>query len=161
MVRKGFTIVELLIVIVVIGILATLVIVGYKGAEQKAYDSSLQADLKDMGDQFDIFRTKSGALDQYPKTTTDLATLELKASKSAYITSIPANAIVCVSSDGKSFAIVSQSKSGNIFMTTQNGFSAYTQAASTFTASGTCPALGLNYVTSGWSSGAWSSWLGG
>ncbi len=42
---KGFTIVELLIVIVVIGILATLVIVTFAGIQKKARDSKRQTDI--------------------------------------------------------------------------------------------------------------------
>ena len=43
--QSGFTIVELLIVIVVIGILATLVIVTFTGIQQKARDSKRKTDL--------------------------------------------------------------------------------------------------------------------
>lgn len=42
---KGFTIVELLIVIVVIGILATLVIVTFTGIKEKARDSKRKNDI--------------------------------------------------------------------------------------------------------------------
>ncbi len=42
---RGFTIVELLIVIVIIGILASLVIVVYNGIQQRANDASRNADL--------------------------------------------------------------------------------------------------------------------
>ncbi|MEJ0072565.1 MAG: prepilin-type N-terminal cleavage/methylation domain-containing protein [Candidatus Saccharibacteria bacterium] len=42
---RGFTIVELLIVIVVIGILATLVIVTFTGIQQKARDSKRKTDV--------------------------------------------------------------------------------------------------------------------
>lgn len=42
---QGFTIVELLIVIVVIGILATLVIVTFTGVQKKARDSQRQTDI--------------------------------------------------------------------------------------------------------------------
>jgi prepilin-type N-terminal cleavage/methylation domain-containing protein len=44
--RAGFTIVELLIVIVVIGILAALVIVTYNGIQQKARDTERKTDIK-------------------------------------------------------------------------------------------------------------------
>ena len=44
--RGGFTIVELLIVIVVIGILAALVIVTYNGIQQKARDTERKTDIK-------------------------------------------------------------------------------------------------------------------
>jgi len=43
--RSAFTIVELLVVIVVIGILAAITIVSYTGVSQKAIASSLQSDL--------------------------------------------------------------------------------------------------------------------
>ena len=44
--REGFTIVELLIVIVVIGILATITIVAYNGVQQRARDSRRQNDAR-------------------------------------------------------------------------------------------------------------------
>lgn len=44
--QTGFTIVELLIVIVVIGILAAITIVAYNGIQQRAYEASLQSDLR-------------------------------------------------------------------------------------------------------------------
>ena len=40
--QKGFTIVELLIVIVVIAILATITIVAYNGVSQRAKESATQ-----------------------------------------------------------------------------------------------------------------------
>lgn len=43
--RRGFTIVELLIVIVVIGILATVVIVAFRGVQQSARDNSVLSDV--------------------------------------------------------------------------------------------------------------------
>ena len=44
--NRGFTIIELLIVIVVIGILAALVIVTYNGIQQKARDTERKTDIK-------------------------------------------------------------------------------------------------------------------
>jgi prepilin-type N-terminal cleavage/methylation domain-containing protein len=43
--RKGTTLVELLIVVVVIGTLATIAIPKYSGAKEKAYVAAMQADL--------------------------------------------------------------------------------------------------------------------
>ena len=53
--QSGFTIVELLIVIVVIGILAALVVTTYGGIQAKARDSKRQADLQALQTQIEAF----------------------------------------------------------------------------------------------------------
>lgn len=53
--QSGFTIVELLIVIVVIGILATLVIVTFSGIQQKARDTKRQTDITALASQLEVF----------------------------------------------------------------------------------------------------------
>ena len=52
---SGFTIVELLIVIVVIGILAALVIVTYNGIQQKARDTERKTDIKAVQGQLEAY----------------------------------------------------------------------------------------------------------
>lgn len=71
--RKGFTIVELLIVIVVIGILAAITIVSFNGVANKARVASLQSALESTGKQIEITRTLSG-VDVYPATVPNLPT---------------------------------------------------------------------------------------
>jgi prepilin-type N-terminal cleavage/methylation domain-containing protein len=53
--QKGFTIVELLIVIVVIGILAALVVTTYAGIQAKARDSKRQTDMQALQTQIEGF----------------------------------------------------------------------------------------------------------
>ncbi len=72
--RRGFTIVELLIVIVVIGILAAIVIVAYNGITQRAHVAALQSDLSGAASQLEIDNVSNGA---YPA---DLSSAGLKAS---------------------------------------------------------------------------------
>lgn len=48
--HQGFTIVEILIVIVVIGILASVVIIGYLTIQGGAYDATVKADLTKISD---------------------------------------------------------------------------------------------------------------
>lgn len=64
--NKGFTIVELLIVIVVIGILATLVITAYSGIQQKARNSKRQTDLASLQTHLEAFYNDNG---YYPSLT--------------------------------------------------------------------------------------------
>lgn len=59
--KKGFTIVELLVVIVVIGILAAITIVSYTGISQRAITSSLQSDLSNAAQQLKLFQVDNSA----------------------------------------------------------------------------------------------------
>ena len=64
--NQGFTIVELLIVIVVIGILALLVITTYSGIQAKARNSKRQSDVKSLQTQLEAFFSQNG---YYPSLT--------------------------------------------------------------------------------------------
>ncbi len=66
--QKGFTIVELLIVIVVIGILATLVIVTFSGIQQKGRNSQRQTDVNTLATYVSAYYTDKG----YYPTMADL-----------------------------------------------------------------------------------------
>jgi prepilin-type N-terminal cleavage/methylation domain-containing protein len=63
--RSGFTIVELLIVIVVIGILAAIVIIAYNGISAKSYDAQLKSDLENAYKQLAVDNINNSA---YPTT---------------------------------------------------------------------------------------------
>lgn len=56
----GFTIVELLVVIVVIGILATITVISYTGISQKATIASITSDLDNAFKQFKLFQVING-----------------------------------------------------------------------------------------------------
>ncbi len=58
---KGFTIVELLVVIVVIGILAAITIVSYTGISSKANTASIQSDLNNAKKQLNLYFVDNGA----------------------------------------------------------------------------------------------------
>lgn len=64
--NQGFTIVELLIVIVVIGILALLVITTYSGIQAKARNSKRQTDIQSIQTQVEAFFSQNG---YYPSLT--------------------------------------------------------------------------------------------
>lgn len=58
--NQGFTIIELLIVIVVIGILALLVITTYSGIQAKARNSQRQSDIKNLQTALEGFYQDKG-----------------------------------------------------------------------------------------------------
>ncbi len=57
---SGFTIVELLIVVVVIGILAAIVTVAYTGIQQRAQVSAITSELKQWQKLFEAYRAVNG-----------------------------------------------------------------------------------------------------
>src|SRR5215217_495430 len=58
---SGFTIAELLIVIVVIGILATLVIVTFAGIQQKGRDSQRKTDINAVQSHVEAYYAQTGS----------------------------------------------------------------------------------------------------
>lgn len=64
--QKGFTIVELLIVIVVIAILAAISIVAYRGVQQRAARSVVSADLRNAATSFEMYKADNGS---YPASS--------------------------------------------------------------------------------------------
>lgn len=71
--QKGFTIVELLIVIVVIAILAAITVVAYNGIQSRTKIASVNTDLKSIKTAMLMYRTDYGTLpnnaDWYSGTT--------------------------------------------------------------------------------------------
>jgi prepilin-type N-terminal cleavage/methylation domain-containing protein len=61
--QSGFTIVELLIVIVVIGILAGLVVTTFNGIQQRGRDTERQTDVKALHTQVEAYYAQNG---KYP-----------------------------------------------------------------------------------------------
>ncbi|HET9721974.1 MAG TPA: type II secretion system protein [Candidatus Saccharimonadales bacterium] len=63
--QNAFTIVELLIVIVVIGILAALVVTTYNGIQQKARDTERKTDINALHAHAEAYEAENG---KYPST---------------------------------------------------------------------------------------------
>lgn len=169
----GFTIVELLIVIVVIGILAAISIVAYSGVQNKANDAAIKTDLKNMGSLIEVSKTLNEAV---PQNEAQLSVVGLKAAKRSYGghlvdggTGFKYNGLYCstiASYQPAAFAIVSSSTSTNVYSYANGGVNTYPTASWVGSGWGTiCPAiLGVSAGNSNagiwlYENSIWKSWL--
>lgn len=132
--RSGFTIVELVIVIVVIAILAAIVLLSYRGVTASANDSAVISDLKAFAEQMALNNLTGANFGDSYTTGEKLESLNWKASKSSYDTSVYGNLHFChnlspnpLNADWgtapgtrKNWALIALSKSGNIFYVTDS-----------------------------------------
>ena len=169
--QKGFTIVELLIVIVVIAILAAITIVAFNGVQQRAQASTIQNDLRNIATKLKLFQADNG---RYPSNVTELAAMEFKASKNAYATSstVAVNLGFCTKGDYSGFAVFAMTKSGDRYYVTDSSSPTVDTTGTTWTAgtgtlSNQCAAVGNptnfshGYVASDATTGPWRAWAGG
>jgi general secretion pathway protein G len=171
---SGFTIVELLIVIVVIGILAAISIVAYNGVQNRAADTSVQSDLRNIAKQLEVGKVDSPT-ESYPTNNTTLAAVvNVKANKNSYAITptVGYNLLMCFPtlSNPTDYMLLAQSKSGKKFYIRGSGaITEYTGATSWGgSAASLCDSLvagwtasGAGYAASDTTSGPWRSWAGG
>jgi len=131
--QLGFTIIELIVVIVVISILTSITIVTYVGVKNKAFDTSIQADLKSVAAGLKSYKSATG---NYPTTETQISTMQdstgavitaaiPKISHDGYDVTSPSasgdnvsrNLLICVRSGGTDpqFGIAAYSRSGVVW----------------------------------------------
>ena len=134
--KSAFTIVELLVVIVVIGILAAITVVSYSGVQNKAIVSNLQSELDQNSKQLKMYNVEYGyypsALDEHYCPTTPKADNRycLKASQTT---------ILSYSGGGQVFSLVDTHSTSKIsYKITENSApTAYSVADSFIKTSGT------------------------
>ena len=170
---RGFTIVELLIVIVVIAILAAITIVAYNGIQTRAQDSAVNSDLASIKKKIELYKIDNN--DLYPggsDASSILSTLDIKVTKSAYATTSTTenNVWYCRNATRSLFAVIALSKSGKIFYVTESrGPTQYNGAEAwspTLHNCNTMINLSLGWQYAGYASsdttnGPWRAWVGG
>lgn len=179
--QSGFTIVELLIVIVVIGILAAIVIVAYNGVLNRANDTTVKNDLENISKQLQL-QVANSSNGVGPSIYTAFNFTQ-RVNKSAYMTGTSTvslyNLMVCSNSSTAptQYAIGAISKSGKQFYILAGGgvqeytattwgvnYAAATICTDMSTAAGASTAytvVGAGYSSNDSSAGPWRTWVGG
>ncbi len=83
--RRGFTIVELLIVIVVIAVLAAIVIIAYNGMQQRAQAAALKADFQSIIHKALMYQSATDTMPTYAQYQADTS-VSVKVTSSIYKT---------------------------------------------------------------------------
>jgi len=155
--RQGFTIVELLIVIVVIGILAGITVIAYNGIQNRANDTAIKSDMRNYANRILSFQAETGRLPVGNVNSAPEGIANIKLSKKSYDTTVN-NVYLCVNST--KFAVAGKSKSGSIWAYySDQGIQEYTGTWTVSTA--ICSGLGITgytYSNAHDESNGWFSW---
>ena len=160
----GFTIVELLIVIVVIAILASVSVVAYTGIQNRASDSAVKSDLRNLAM---IIQQKYAVTGEYPSgggNDGTLSDITFQPAKSSYQKDIN-NLYYCAITTGANarFAVAGVSRSGERIAYYSGTFQPY---SGTWSSNGNiCPNLGIPTTEAGYSwafgqgtNNSWNAW---
>jgi general secretion pathway protein G len=170
----GFTIVELLIVIVVIAILAALSVVAYRGIQERVNNAAVVSDLSALKKKMEIYKVDNG--DVYPHGNTTgiglTSSLGFKLTKGAYATAPTTenNFWYCRVAAQTRYAVIALSRTGDIYYITESvNPTKYTGSQTWSSTSHNCNTMiasDLGYMYAGYASsdtttGPYRTWVGG
>lgn len=162
-VKRGFTIVELLVVIVVIAILASITVVSFNSVVDRSRKTSIKTDLSKVYKSIALYNTYNNA---YPSNATELAGgVEPPVKKSSFSMANDPYKWVIYCTDGVNVVVAARQDTQTTWWAAIGSAMPMTDNAPGGTSGSTavtCPLLGISTPTySTWikANSGWASWL--
>lgn len=105
--QEGFTLIELVVVILIVGVLAAIALPAFLGQRDKGHDASAQSDARSMVTAMESCYTEVDLYDPCPETNSGLA-----------IGTGPGE--VEATPSGDTYVVIAHSRTGNSFTATKN-----------------------------------------
>ena len=167
----GFTIIELLIVMVVIGILTAITIIAFNGMQNRANIAAIKSDLKSLSQKINVFYIDNNT---YPATVLQLNSLSWTASVDSYQRNSQGNLLYCAITSGSGARYTVAARTNNNTAFTYSSTDGLRPYMGTWTGAWSidCPLYGYDtsasnfsysqgYHPPSWGSPGWRIWTGG
>ena len=154
----GFTLVELLIVIVVVAVLAAITTVAYSGVQNRANDSAIQSDLRQSYSKIMQFRAIN---DRWPTTQSEINDTFVATRKS---NGGGGNTYLYCYSDTDAALVMRSVSTNGYYYSTNQGLRAFAAWPGDGNAN-LCPVAGIPLASSGYqyvwirANGSWQAWF--
>ena len=157
---RGFRIVELLIVIVVIAILAAISVVAYNGIQDRANTSIVNSDLATTAKKLQLYKVDNG---QFPLAdSTIMGNLDIRISKASYDETINVqNLYYCRSNVSDQYTLVVRTKTDAKFYYDSASASIKAYTSGSWGSTNICTQSGLSdaSVLLGHDGNGWRTWV--